>query len=123
MTNIDPATMQQYRETAKLRCNALARQRDDRRARGWEVARAAGDVLQERFHARRVWVFGSLLQDDLFHDHSDVDIAAWGVRQEDILKAVAAVTSLDPDICVDLVVLEDAPESLRQTIRAQGRAL
>jgi hypothetical protein len=80
-TSIDPATMQQYRETARRRGAALARQRDERRTRAWEVARAAGDLLQERFHASRVWVFGSLLQDDLFHDHSDVDIAAWGVRQ------------------------------------------
>ena len=122
-TTIDPATMQLYRETAKRRCDALACQRDDRRSRAWEVARTAGDVLRERFVARRVWVFGSLLQDDLFHDHSDVDIAAWGLRQEDILKAVAAVTSLDPDICVDLVVFEDAPESLRRTIQVQGRPI
>ena len=122
-TNIDPATMQHYRETAKRRFDALARQRDFRRTRAWEVARVAGDVLRERFDARRVWVFGSLLQDGLFHDHSDVDIAAWGLRQEDILKAVAAVTSLDPDICVDLVVFEDAPERLRRTIEAQGRPI
>jgi predicted nucleotidyltransferase len=101
----------------------LARQRDERRARAWEIARTAGDLLREHFHARRVWVFGSLLQDKLFHDHSDVDIAAWGLRQEDILRAVAAVTSLDPDISVDLVVFEDASESLRQTIQAHGRPI
>lgn len=122
-TPIDPATMQLYRETAKRRREARACQRADRRTRAWEVARVAGDVLREHFEARRVWVFGSLLQDDLFHDHSDVDIAAWGVLQEDILRAVAAVTSLDPDICVDLVVFEDAPESLRRTIQAQGRSI
>ncbi len=122
-TTIDPATMQRYRETAKRRFDALARQRDDRRTRAWEVARAAGDLLRKRFHARKVWVFGSLLQDDLFHDHSDVDLAAWELRQEDILKAVAEVTSLDSDISVDLVVFEDAPESLRRTIQVQGRSI
>lgn len=122
-TTIDPATMRHYRETAKRRREALARQRDVRRTRAWEVARVAGEVLRGRFDARRVWVFGSLLQDDLFHDHSDVDIAAWGLRQEDILRAVAAVTSLDPDICVDLVVFEDAPESLRRTIQTKGRPI
>ncbi len=68
-------------------------------------------------------MFGSLPQDGLFHDHSDVDVAVWGFRQKDILKAVAAVTSLDPDICVDLVVFEDASESLRRTIEVQGRPI
>ncbi|SMP63981.1 Predicted nucleotidyltransferase [Desulfonatronum zhilinae] len=115
--------MRHYRETAKRRCDALARQRDVRRTRAWEVARAAGDFLRKRFHAQKIWVFGSLLQDDLFHDHSDVDLAAWGVRQEDILKAVAEVTSLDSDISVDLVVFEDASDSLRRTIQAEGRPL
>jgi predicted nucleotidyltransferase len=122
-TAIDPATMQLYRETAKRRRDALARQRDERRTRAWDVARAAGDLLQKRFHAQKVWVLGSLLQDDLFHDHSDVDLAAWGLRQEDILRAVAEVTSLDSDISVDLVVFEDASESLRRTIQAEGRPL
>jgi predicted nucleotidyltransferase len=122
-TTIDPATMQHYRETAKRRFDALARQRDDRRTRAWKVARAAGDLLRERFHARRVWVFGSILQEELFHDHSDVDLAAWGLHQEDILKAVAEVTSLDSDISVDLVVFEDASESLRRIIQADGRSL
>jgi predicted nucleotidyltransferase len=118
---IDPATIRLYRETARRRGAALARQRTERRARAWDVARAAGDLLRERFHARQVWVFGSILQKELFHDHSDVDLVAWGLRQEDILKAVADVTSLDSDIMVDLVVFEDAPESLRETIQAEGR--
>jgi len=120
-TTINPATMQRYRENAKRRFDALARHRDERRTKAWEVAHVAGELLRRRFHAQVVWVFGSLLQDGLFHDHSDVDVAALGLRQEDILKAVAAVTSLDSDISVDLVIFEDAPKSLRQIIQAEGR--
>lgn len=120
---IAPETMQGYRETARRKSANACRRINDRKARAWEVARAASDLLRERFQARKVWVFGSLPQDGLFHDHSDVDIAALGLRQEDILRAVAAVTSLDPDICVDLVVFEDAPESLRRTIEVQGRPI
>ncbi len=76
-------------------------------------------MLRTQFGARRVAVFGSLSRGP-FGLRSDVDLAVWGVAERDFLRAVAAVTALDGDICVDLVAAEQAPPALRQYLDLEG---
>jgi hypothetical protein len=54
---------------------------------------------------------------------SDVDLAVWGLDERDYLRAVAAVTGLDREIAVDLIAVEEAPESLRDLIAEEGASL
>ena len=53
----------------------------ERWERAWRVARAAANVLREQFDATRVVAFGSLAHRDGFTLWSDIDLAAWGIRQ------------------------------------------
>ena len=64
--------------------------------------------------------FRSLAHPERFHTRSDVDLAAWGLDERDYLRAVAAVTGLDREISVDLIAVEEAPQSLRERIEAEG---
>lgn len=113
----------QYRQTAQRRLTSLERERQQRVAKAWALARKAADLLHERFAAQRVAVFGSLLHPEYFHRRSDVDLAVWGLDEGDYLRAVAAVTALDKEISVDLIAVEEAPESLCDLIRAEGSSL
>ena len=94
--------------------------RRQRLERGRAVARKAAELLRRRFHAERVAVFGSLLSPERFDERSDVDLAVWGLPEEDFLRAVAAVISLDREITVDLVAVEQARPSLRERIENEG---
>ena len=68
-------------------------------------------------------VFGSLLDRRLFHAHSDIDLAAWGISERDYLKAVGAVLDLDPEFSADLVRMEEAGASIRATVEREGEDL
>jgi predicted nucleotidyltransferase len=112
-----------YQRTAQRRLISFERKRQQRVAKAWALARKAANVLRERFAAQRVVVFGSLIHPEHFHGRSDVDLAVWGLDEGDYLRAVAAVTGLDNEICVDLIAVEEAAESLRERIQAEGTPL
>jgi predicted nucleotidyltransferase len=113
----------QYRETAQRRLTSFERKRQQRVAKAWALARKAADLLRERFAAQRVAVFGSLIHPEYFHGRSDVDLAVWGLDEGDYLRAVAVVTGLDEEIFIDLIAVEEAPESLCNLIKAEGTSL
>ena len=109
-----------YRQTAQRRRAEAERRRQQRLKQAWKVARKAAHLLRESFAAQRVVAFGSLARPERFHIRSDVDLAVWGLDDRNYLRAVAAVTGLDPEISVDLISVEEAPESLRKLIQDEG---
>jgi len=109
-----------YRATARRRWERKKREADQRRERAWRVARWAARLLKERFGATKVVVFGSLTRDGLFHPHSDVDLAVWGIDERMYYRAVSRLLSLDPAISVDLVEAERARPALRAAIEREG---
>lgn len=113
----------QFRETAKRRKALEEQYRRERVNRAWEIARQAAVLLRHQFGCKQVAVFGSLLQPELFHMYSDVDIAVWGIHPQSYLRAVAQVTSLDSDISVDLIAVEEASESLRKHIEEEAQTI
>ncbi|MBS0013534.1 MAG: hypothetical protein KFF46_06135 [Desulfobacterales bacterium] len=116
MTTIPSADMEIYRRTARRNKAAADEKRRQRAEKGWRVAETAAELLRKQFHADRIMVFGSLLRPEHFDERSDVDLAVRGVPDNLFLQAVAAVTSIDNDISVDLIQIEQAPESLRKQL-------
>ncbi len=120
MKELSAREMDAYREGYRRRLAEERAAEARRRARAWRVARRAAAHLRERFGARRVVLFGSLARGDPFDLHSDVDLAAWGLREEDYLRAVSQLLDLDAEISVDLVRAEEAPPSLLAAIEEEG---
>ena len=117
---ITPAEMDAYRKAARQRHSAEKERLCERRQRAWDLARQAARLLEEHFNAKRVVLFGSLAHEDRFNPWSDVDIAAWGLRPEDIWRALGAVMDLDPDIEVNLVDIACCRPALRAVIEREG---
>jgi len=115
--------MESYRLGALRKRKDTELRRAIRLKRGWEVASRAATLLGEKFRVRKVVVFGSLLRPEQFGDRSDVDLAVWGLADDDFLRAVAAVTSLDGEISVDLIAAEQAPPGLLRHIENEGREI
>jgi len=84
-----------------------------------DVASAIAKQLKDRFGADRVILFGSFARGD-FHRWSDIDLAACGIPPADFYRAVAFATGFSNVFKVDLVDVEDCPESLREHILKEG---
>jgi predicted nucleotidyltransferase len=105
----------------------LRRLEQERAARGRQRLAAierllpvAAGILRER-GAARVYAFGSVAS-GLTGPTSDLDLAVEGLPAERYFDALGALMRALP--CdVDLVRLEEAPESLGERILAEGRAL
>ena len=82
---------------------------------GWQAARKAATVLKEEFGAQRVVLFGSMLDHEHMTWHSDIDLAVWGIRADDYLRAGAAAEK-GHHFSVDLIVAESAPPHILEAI-------
>ncbi len=118
--NLSPEKLEQYRYTALRRQKARLSQIKARMEKGWKLARKAAKVLREKYHAKRVVVFGSLLHESRFTQWSDVDIAAWGIPSDQTFRAIGAVMDLDPVVEINLVDVNTCTPSLLQAIEREA---
>src|SRR5262245_50265593 len=108
--------MAMYRAAARRRQQRRAQRLAQRHERAWQVAQQAAHILKEQFGARQVVVFGSVVSPGSFHQHSDVDLAVWGLEECMYYQAVGRLQSLDPDIPVDVVEMELAAPGLQAAV-------
>ena len=112
--------MQGYIDTARSKEQQRLVELQQRRYRALEVAKRAADLLKRQFSAGRVVVFGSVLS-EAFHENSDIDLAVWGLPEQDYFKAVGQLLGLS-DFEVDLVEVQYASPEILAAI-AQGLEL
>jgi predicted nucleotidyltransferase len=110
--------MQIYQKTALQRQQAERQQVAQRRARAWELARQAALRLKTEFGIERVMVFGSLTQADRFAEWSDIDLAVWGLTDQNWLRASVAVSG--GDIEINLVDVQTCKPEVLASIEREG---
>jgi predicted nucleotidyltransferase len=120
---VESRQLQVYRQTWLKRQQREQWRVDERRRQAWSVVERAASLLKGRFHASKVVLFGSLATDYDFSIHSDIDLAAWGLCNEDYWVAIAQLQDLSPSFKIDLVKMEDCPPALRATIETAGKAV
>jgi len=84
---------------------------------------AAARILADQFHAKRVYLFGSVQTQAFFHDWSDVDLAVEGLLPGKYFSALAKLMGFFGGKRVDLLPLEDAPPEVEKQIREKGELL
>jgi len=93
---------------------------DARWERARQLADKAAEMLRKEFAAKKVILFGSLIDRSWFTPWSDIDLAVWGVPRDRFFAAVAAVTSLRDEFEIDLVDPETCRASLLDAIERDG---
>ena len=91
--------------------------------KGWEAARKAAEVLKKDFGVTRVVLFGSLLDHTQMHDRSDIDLAVWGLPNDELFQAMTAADHATAPYDfppIDLVPIEKAYPYIRRIIEAEG---
>jgi len=92
---------------------------EKRKEQALETAEACIRLLKERFGARRVILFGSIVGQGIWHERSDIDLAVEGLAPAEFFPAYSACRDLLPrglDLELDLVSLEDAYPEMRARI-------
>jgi predicted nucleotidyltransferase len=114
--DISPSMLQQYRpfrsDTKKPSVHASI-------AEAHDVAKTIANELVNRFGAKKVILFGSLVRGEI-NRWSDIDLAAWGISSDNFYRAVAFATGFSRGWKVDLIDGEDCREALREIILQEG---
>jgi predicted nucleotidyltransferase len=114
----------EYVDAWRKRLAEKEAQRQRQAAHLREIARACAQRLVEDFGASRVYLFGSLMQENLVHDRSDIDLAVEGLTGERYFEALSDIWGLLPQgVELDLVRLERAWPGLLERIEAEGELL
>ncbi len=87
--------------------------------RAWHTAHRIAAMLYEDFRATQVAVFGSLAEKDWFSKWSDIDIAVWGVSDDEYFLAVSKAMDISGLFKVDLVDFESSKGLFRERIQSQ----
>jgi uncharacterized protein len=117
-----------YRTSAQKRQQQKRDRLQQRQKLGLAVARQASELLKRDFQVEKVVLFGSMRfalsaaerSPDCIHEHSDVDLAVWGLNPQDYFRAVGQLLALHPGISVDLVEVETASPRLLYEIETTG---
>ena len=112
-----------YRATMKRREARARRDQEQRREQARAIARHVARFLRTTYGVSRVVLFGSMAQEVLLSRHSDLDLAVWGLGADDYFKAVGRVQDEGARFSVDLIRMEQAPDSLCAVVREEGREL
>jgi uncharacterized protein len=94
-----------------------------RQQEGWEAARKVAQMLKADFGVEKAVLFGSLLNHELMHKGSDIDLAVWNLPANQFFQAWAAANDvLGPyDFPpIDLVPIEKAYLEVREVIEKNG---
>ena len=76
----------------------------------WKVAYDIASLLYNEFNAKKVAVFGSLTEPICFTESSDIDIAVWGLTDEEHTKATDRVWDMETRFKIDLIDIETSKE-------------
>ena len=68
-------------------------------------------------------MFGSLARGQGFHGRSDSDLAVWELDERLLYRAASQLLDLEPGIEVDIVMAEEAPETLKRAVESEGITL
>jgi uncharacterized protein len=94
-----------------------------RRARAWEAARRAADVLRTQFAADAVIAFGSLAGEGQFDEESDIDLAVSGIAPKKFFRAWADAGNVTGEFDLQIVDLAECSPALLEKISTDGKPL
>lgn len=92
------------------------------RSRALRQAHRAAKLLADAFSPVKIILYGSLLDETLFDETSDIDLATQGIDEKDYLKALSLCHTTIP-YPIDLVLLETSPQTLSHAIHSTGQVL
>lgn len=95
-------------------------QQQRRQLEGLAIATKAIYLLQKKYQASKVLLFGSLTAAEKIRKNSDIDLAVWDLDDRDYYQALSKLQDLSDSFLFDLVQFESAQSSLQTKIIHSG---
>ncbi|SHJ53586.1 nucleotidyltransferase family protein [Desulfofundulus thermosubterraneus] len=117
--------MNNYRKYLQGHLKEVAREEKELEQKAGLAREKAGEIarqLARRFGVTKVCLFGSLAAGD-FDQFSDIDLAVAGLPEREYLKAYGLAEEIARPFAVDLVLLENAVETLKERVQKEGIVL
>jgi len=86
-------------------------------------AREAAAMLKEKYGAKRVWLFGSLVHQAWYDEASDGDLAVEGLREGSFYNAWREAEHFLIGRIPDFITVETVSQNMRLAIERDGMAL
>ena len=90
------------------------------RAAAIERAHKVASLLKEKYSAKRIILFGSLVRKTYLHERSDIDLLVEGIVKEDILHAGYDASIVARPFDVDIIPLEIADKKIVEIAGKEG---
>lgn len=110
---------EQYIKGWQKRKRRQKRKLKEKKQKGLEKAREVADCLYKKHNAKRVILFGSLVQGQ-FREHSDIDIAVDGIDDYKYFDIVSEMMDIAFPFKIDMIPLADVKTILREKIEREG---
>lgn len=123
--DLTPKELKKYRplEFIRRRRKKTRVEVTNRRRRAYSLALKASKLLKEKFGAKEVFLFGSMVRRSSFTRYSDIDLAVRGISSDKYLTAMDTVMHLSNDFKIDLVDLSFCSPALREVVEKDGKLL
>ena len=87
----------------------------------WDDFNAIVTLLIEKYHPRRIYQWGSLLDQRRFREYSDIDIAVEGITSAEVFFRMFGDAEALTRFPLDLIQIEKTDPLHAQSIREKGR--
>ena len=95
----------------------------ERRERALRAIPKISNLLKKKFEVDKVYLFGSCISSEYFHQRSDVDIGVQSLSSDNYLTATYDVNTLEHGFKVDLINMKTCDDDLRNKILREGREI
>lgn len=86
-----------------------------------EKARSISKILRRRYHAKEVFLFGSLIwRSDFLWTGTDIDLMAKGLKDDKYFEILAEVSTIAHPFHIDLIPFEKAESSIKERVLKEG---
>lgn len=90
------------------------------RSDAMDKARNVATLLKEKYGAKRVILFGSIVKSDYLHERSDIDLLVEGIKSEDFLRAGADAWRVTDPFDVDIIPAGIAHKNILKKALKEG---
>lgn len=122
--NMTDSQVQDYLAHWKRRTKEEKQRLKERFVRGNKLARICAEKLVEEYGARKVYLIGSLTDQEKIHPRTDIDLVVYDLKPEKYFRALAdCYRCLEGKFELDLIPYEDANAFLREKLKEHGTIL
>ena len=83
-------------------------------------ARKVAELLKNKYGAKRVILFGSLVSKKYLHKRSDIDLLVEGIEKDDFLRAGFDASVIAKPFEVDIIPIETADKEILERAKKEG---